>query len=165
MDWKNLTLQSILKMNKEKLIFLFCGGLLLFILSIPADSDSLAKRKSEQAVSDHVERAQTEPAWAASYEEELEARVSEILAGVDGVGEVEVMVVLKETRETEVFYPISGTEKDKEIYPEVTGIIISADGGGNTIVKTEISEAMEALFDLPAHKIKVLKRVKKESEE
>ena len=35
MDWKKEKLQSIWKLNKEKLIFLFCSGLLLFILSIP----------------------------------------------------------------------------------------------------------------------------------
>ena len=56
-------------------------------------------------------------------------------------------------------------DKSSEVrYPELSGIIISADGGGSTVVKTEISEAMEALFGLPSHKIKVLKRVKKESE-
>lgn len=165
MDWRNLTLQSIWKMNKEKLIFLFCGGLLLFVLSIPGDSDSLTGKKSEPASSVHAEAADEEDVQAPSYEAELEARVSDILAGVDGVGEVEVMVVLKKTEEKEVFYSISGNAAESEIYPEVTGIIISADGGGNTLVKTEISEAMEALFGLPAHKIKILKRVKKESEE
>ena len=50
---------------------------------------------------------------------------------------------------------------EKELKPELSGIVISADGGGSTAVKAEISEAMEALFGLPAHKIKVLKRVKK----
>lgn len=49
---------------------------------------------------------------------------------------------------------------EKELTPEVAGIVISADGGGNASVRAEISEAMEALFGLPAHKIKVLKRVK-----
>ena len=49
---------------------------------------------------------------------------------------------------------------DEEIGQEVLGIIISADGGGNSVIKAEISEAMEALFSLPPHKIKVLKRVK-----
>ncbi|WP_249303318.1 stage III sporulation protein AG [Qiania dongpingensis] len=51
----------------------------------------------------------------------------------------------------------------KELCPKVTGIVITAEGGGEATVKAEISEAMEALFDLPAHKIKVLKRVKQES--
>lgn len=48
---------------------------------------------------------------------------------------------------------------EKELKPELSGIVISAEGGGNPVVKAEISAAMEALFGLPAHKIKVLKRV------
>ena len=59
---------------------------------------------------------------------------------------------------------ISGTGENtpviaKELRPELSGIIISAEGGGSLSVKAEISAAMEALFGLPAHKIKVLKRV------
>ena len=48
---------------------------------------------------------------------------------------------------------------EKELAPEISGIVISAQGGGNASVQKEISEAMQALFGLPAHKIKVLKRV------
>lgn len=47
---------------------------------------------------------------------------------------------------------------EKELKPEIEGIVISATGGDNATVKAEISAAMEALFDVPAHKIKVLKR-------
>lgn len=57
----------------------------------------------------------------------------------------------------------NGSEKEpiveKELCPAVEGIVISAQGGGSASVKTEISEAMQALFNIPAHKIKVLKRV------
>lgn len=55
----------------------------------------------------------------------------------------------------------SGQEEallETELYPEVSGIVISAQGGGTPAVQNEITEAMEALFGLPAHKIKVLKR-------
>ena len=48
---------------------------------------------------------------------------------------------------------------EKELQPEISGIVISAAGGGSSVIKAEISEAMEALFNIPAHKIKVLKRV------
>lgn len=47
---------------------------------------------------------------------------------------------------------------EKEVYPEISGIVISAEGGGDPKVRSEIAAAMEALFGLPAHKIKVLKR-------
>ena len=38
MEWKNGTLRSMLKGNKEKVIFLFCSGLLLFVISLPIES-------------------------------------------------------------------------------------------------------------------------------
>ncbi len=130
-----------------------------------------------------------------SYEAELEQRVQEILKNVEGVGKVDVMIVLKSSGEkvvqvdgknshslTEEQDSTGGTRRienqeqeqntvmvsgngenvpviAKELRPELSGIIISAEGGGNPAIQSEISAAMEALFGLPAHKIKVLKRV------
>jgi len=210
-------------MSKEKLIFLFCSGLLLFVISIPNGDGKAAPAaagapgtvqggggtdSSQTPTADSAEPAagtstiQEAPLpsfggakTAQTYESELEERIRQILAGVDGVGEVDVMVVLKSSREKVLHVDkntsVSSTEErngdgtsrivkqqelsestvtenqsqtpvvEKELSPEVAGIIISADGGGSAAVKAEISEAMEALFGLPAHKIKVLKRVKK----
>ncbi len=130
-----------------------------------------------------------------SYEAELEQRVREILKNVEGVGKVDVMIVLKSSGEKVVQVDgknshslteeqdsaggirkienqeqeqntvmVSGNGENvpviaKELRPELSGIIISAEGGGNPAIQSEISAAMEALFGLPAHKIKVLKRV------
>ncbi len=48
---------------------------------------------------------------------------------------------------------------EKKLFPEIGGVVVSADGGASPSVQAEISAAAEALFDLPSHKIKVLKRV------
>lgn len=146
--------------------------------------------------------AQAEPAAAkvgneSLYEAQLEARVKEILKNADGVGKVDVMIVLKSSEE-KVYRVDKNTstsdnnEKDsqgglrtsqsiqlqestvmagggssqgsapfleKELRPEISGIVVSAQGGGSPVVKAEISAALEALFGLPPHKIEVLKRV------
>ena len=132
-----------------------------------------------------------------SYEAGLEKRIASILSSVDGVGAVDVMVVLRSsgekvlrvdraessdtTRETDsaggtreasssqweenTVFAGQGTGSgaspvvEKELLPEISGIIISAQGGGSPALQSEISQAMEALFGLPPHKIKVLKRV------
>lgn len=145
MEWKRGTLRSLLKLNKEKLIFLFCSGLLLFVLALPGEKtvDSETVEISTVNKKEDTEKSQ---------EEELEQRVQHILQGVEGVGEADVMVSLSSEKSVSMF--------EEEPVREVLGIIISADGGGSSVVKTEISEAMEALFGLPSHKIKVLKRVK-----
>ena len=147
---------------------------------------------------DSVYPASASAGGEGSYETQMENRIKNILKSVDGVGKVDVMVVLKSSSEKVVHVDRSTNssttqEKDsgggtrdvvnnqsqestvlsgsgsgssgnspiieKELSPELSGIIISAEGGGSPTVKAEISEAMEALFGLPPHKIKVLKRV------
>ncbi len=44
----------------------------------------------------------------------------------------------------------------REILPQVSGIAVVAQGGKSAVVKSEISSMLQALFGLPAHKIKVL---------
>lgn len=129
-----------------------------------------------------------------TYEQQLEARLKELLSHVEGVGEVEVMIVLKsseeriwrtdrnssssstqetdsnggtrdvrnqELSETTILSGQNGTQEpllEKELKPEVSGVVVTATGGGSPSVQAEISAAVEALFDVPSHKIKVLKR-------
>lgn len=48
----------------------------------------------------------------------------------------------------------------KELQPEVEGILVVAEGGGNENVVNEITYAVQVLFDVPVHKIKVVKMSK-----
>lgn len=195
------------KMGKDKWLILLAAGMLLLILTFPS-GPGLTKKTESEAGGNQAALKQgivTEPAdgqalpaaagAAKSYEEEQEARVKKLLRNVEGVGEVDVMIVLKSSEEkvlrvdqdtsgssTEEQDASGGTRKvtseerkestiltgsgentapivEKEIRPEIEGIVISAQGGGSPTVKAEISNAMEALFNLPPHKIKVLKRV------
>lgn len=45
----------------------------------------------------------------------------------------------------------------KETVPEIEGVVVLAEGGGNSEIKKEIMEAVQALFNIKAHKIKVMK--------
>lgn len=45
---------------------------------------------------------------------------------------------------------------NKELLPVIKGVVVVAEGGGDTYVKTEITEAVLALFPVEAHRIKVL---------
>ena len=230
MDWKKDKLKSIWKLNKEKLIFLFCAGMLLFLVSLPAEGNGAGADGSEAgaagigsggAKADGAGADWIGTSWGSSardsapdmgrtrsgaggregqdggsgvspsYEEELEARIGRLLSQVEGVGEADVMVVLKSSEErvyrvdqNQMVSQLDGNEDsqgekrqelsestvlagqdqepvvEKELRPEISGIVISAEGGGSAVVRAEVSEAMEALFGLPQHKIKVLKRVK-----
>ena len=56
------------------------------------------------------------------------------------------------------------TDKDgnpyvvKTLQPEVEGVLVVAEGAGDSIVKKNISEAVQVLFGLDAHRIKVAKK-------
>ncbi|MDF2472419.1 MAG: hypothetical protein K0R21_201 [Anaerocolumna sp.] len=45
----------------------------------------------------------------------------------------------------------------QELEPEVAGIVVIAQGGDNPEIMTEIVDAVQVLFNVPAHKVKVMK--------
>jgi stage III sporulation protein AG len=122
--------------------------------------------------------ASSSPSSAASLtsradcETALEARVRSILEHVEGIGIVDVMIVQAPEKDSgsdyasvktgsSLFGDLSGLSSSESESSDaaIQGIIISAEGGASPTIQAEISEAMQALFGLPAHKIKVLKRV------
>ena len=148
------------------------------ILALPSGS------RGVQKIQDHdgVLASQGTGKREKPYEEQLEDRVKKLLSTVEGVGKVDVMIVLSSSEETQEEDPDGGTRRavsreqsettvmtgsgtdiapvvEKEIMPQIQGIVVSAQGGGNAVIKEEISAALEALFHVPRHKIRVLKRV------
>lgn len=66
----------------------------------------------------------------------------------------------RESSESTVFSQSDGNETpfvNKEILPKIDGVLIVAEGGADAGVRKNISEAVEALFGLDAHKIKIVK--------
>jgi stage III sporulation protein AG len=45
----------------------------------------------------------------------------------------------------------------RENMPEIEGVIVAAQGGGDGTVEADITSAIEALLGVAAHKIKVMK--------
>ena len=68
----------------------------------------------------------------------LESRLENVLGQMSGVGDVSVMITYKEDE-------------------KVQGVAIVAEGGDNAIVVRNITEVVQALFNVDSHKIKVIK--------
>ena len=46
----------------------------------------------------------------------------------------------------------------KEVAPEVEGVVILAQGGDDPVVEQEITQAVQALFGIDTHKIRIMKK-------
>ena len=79
----------------------------------------------------------------------LESRLEELLSNVEGVGEVEVIIMTGDEGNTDGF---SISSKN-----EVTGVLVAAQGAGSAVTVQNIQQAIMALFQIDAHKIRVMK--------
>lgn len=74
--------------------------------------------------------------------------------------------VSENTVEEETIYVENGDETypyiQKEKLPTVEGVVVVAEGGGNSVVVSNISESVKALLPVEAHRIKVVKMCSKE---
>lgn len=74
--------------------------------------------------------------------------------------------VTEEQREETTVYTENGQEKipyiQKEELPTIEGVVVVAEGGGNSRMISQISETIQALFPVEAHKIKVVEMSSKE---
>ena len=79
----------------------------------------------------------------------LESRLEELLSNVEGVGEVEVIIMTGDEGNTESF-SISGNN-------EVTGVLVAAQGAGSAVTVQNIQQSIMALFQIDANKIRIMK--------
>jgi stage III sporulation protein AG len=83
----------------------------------------------------------------------MELHLQETLEAMEGVGHVRVMITWKE--ETEGTSDVFSVSKDGE--SAVQGILVVAQGGGDSLVRQSILQSLQALFSLEAHKITIVK--------
>ena len=77
---------------------------------------------------------------------DLEMKLEDLLKNVEGVGNVKVMLM---TESGQGLYGSGGNE--------VTGVMIVAEGADNSVTVRKIQEAVMALFQIDAHKIRIMK--------
>ena len=80
---------------------------------------------------------------------QLEEKLEALLSSVEGVGKVQVILMIGEEEDDGGFYH-SGEQK-------VTGVLIAAQGADDGVISQNIVQAVMALFQVEAHKIKIMK--------
>lgn len=172
---------EIRKIKKDKWLIILLVGLLLVVIAMPVSDIKSDQTQDEQQVQ------KAENASEDTYADALETRLENALAKVEGVGNVKVMITLASSSEkvvekdremtsevqegesgekntssseTAVYANGNGEEMPyvkQELSPRIEGVLVIADGGDNAIVIENITEAVQALFGVDTHKIKVMK--------
>ena len=123
--------------GKQQWILLLLLGLLLTVAAMPVSrrtNETTTVQKNILDTGSQVEKSQ------------VEQKLADLLESVEGVGKVKVMVM---------------TGGNKSIYlseeTEITGVLIAAEGAGDPVTVQNIQQAVMALFQVDAHKIKIMK--------
>lgn len=172
---------EIRKIKKDKWLIVFLAGLLLVVIALPVSDTKSGQSQQVQKVQ------QTKNTSEDAYTGEMEARLENALEHVKGVGKVKVMITLASSSEkvvekdremtsdvqegdgggkntssseTAVYANGNGEETPyvkQELSPRIEGVLVIAEGGDNAVVIENITEAVQALFGVDTHKIKVMK--------
>ena len=166
-----LRLQDI---GLPKILVIVAVGIVLLVLSLPGTGGSQKKIGKQENSSDVTsEEASEQIALDAmeQYNKKIEKELCELLRKVDGVGDVQVMITLASSEERVTLQNDSATtesvlvRKDGQdtpylvqiLTPEIEGVVVVASGADSGQTDTEIIAAVQALFPVQAHKIRVMK--------
>jgi stage III sporulation protein AG len=157
---------------KTVLCMIFSVGIIFMIMG-----DSFTSKKNENT--DTIKNISEEETY-----DDMEKKLEELLGCVKGAGKVKVMITYSEgarkvaaqnTKKEEsisqdeqtlveenTYFVLDGGSEDgalvlTEYSPVVSGVVIVAQGGDDVNVKSALSKAAQALLNVPAHKVEVLK--------
>lgn len=209
--------------NKNNLLIIVLLGVLLMVIAIPVDTAGTGGKSTSgrndnssyqtkntgtgyqaggtaaytaagDGTAGYDETAGTGYVWEQElYIKEMEAKAESLLSGVNGAGQVKVMITLRASSEqvVEKDMPVTRSQtseqdsqggsrmvsefatEDATVYrkgngyeepyvvktlsPSVEGVVVVAEGAGNGEVSKNLSEAVQILFGVEAHRVKVLK--------
>jgi len=164
--WKGLFRPENKKMRSNILLALLLGVLLLAAgRGFSAEEKEVLPQSAVKETSDR----------------ETEQRMAEILSKVQGAGQVDVMLTYRQTEEKTIARNETREEDGESLRMEETavllededgatapviltetgpiaeGVVIAAQGADQPMVAAALSQAAQALLDVPAHKVAILK--------
>lgn len=179
--------------TKETMLILFLSGILIFVILLPTGNSgsSYISRKNQKnnvntdtAGSVQTGESEKNETFLDDYRRGLERELEEFLSSVAGVGEVKVLIYMKNSQEyiVEKDIPMSNSvngenselrKEETTVYttnesgnevpfvtqtkrPAVDGVVISAEGASNEAVKLQIVRLVMALYGVEANKVEVL---------
>lgn len=143
-----LRLQDI---GLPKLLLVVVAGIALLVLSLPSGWTGGSADRSDRDKSSGTVDGSTEAATAMeAYTDKKEKQLEKILEKVQGIGQVDVMITLDSAEEKTKLLENTRVQR-------VEGVLVVAEGAGEAKTDAEIIRAVQALFSLEPHKIRVMK--------
>lgn len=167
---KHEFLQKIMDSRYNKYIFLILIIGIVFVLFTGG-------QKKDKTVKPEV------PAVDITQEE---TRLAGIISDIKGVGDVSVMITYYGSVEKDLAYETKSSQTSrentgvltenidkqavmtsgqptvvKEVYPEVKGVVVTAEGASDITVRNNIKEAVQSALGVASHKICVFEKQKK----
>ena len=144
---------------KNKWLLLLLAGLLLLVIALPVSEPE--NRKTKEAETDTVK----EEDYASMAEAKLEKVLITLSSSSEKIVEKDKETSKDETQRTSSETTVYEETTDrgqtpyvaKELTPAVEGVVVLCEGGDEPVVVQQITEAVEALFPVESHKIKVVK--------
>lgn len=151
---------SLKKWDKQQWMILLLLGLILLVMAIPTKkiSQTASQKKTGSsgtlagsALNDNLYGSSNQDTGILTEKAVLEQQLEQLLQQVEGIGQVKVMLMLESTADTMTSFSAQNPSVS------IQGVLIAAQGGDNSVVVRNIQEAVMALFQVEAHKIKVMK--------
>lgn len=151
---------SLKKWDKQQWMILLLLGLILLVMAIPTKkiSQTVSQKKTGSkdtmagnGIYENLYGNSNEDAQVLTEKAVLEQQLEQLLQQVEGIGQVKVMLMLENSADTMTSFSSQNPSVS------IQGVLIAAQGGDNSVVVRNIQEAVMALFQVEAHKIKVMK--------
>lgn len=167
--WKGLFRPENKKMRSNVFLALLIGVLLLAAGRLFSTEEEV--NQTQRSVAENIHSA----------DRRTEERMAEIFSKVEGAGQVDVMLTYRQTEEKTIAHNETREESGEtlrteetavlledgngatqpliltEAGPVVEGVVIAAQGADSPTVAAALNQAAQALLDVPAHKVAVLK--------
>lgn len=90
-----------------------------------------------------------------AYTEELNARLTDILSGIDGVGELRVFLTMENAGENR--YQNNTDRRTEQVTPVVRGVVVVCEGGDDPIVSSRVLDAVTKSLSVSSDKVCITK--------
>ena len=184
---KERVFAAVRGMKREQWLICGLAGLLLLVIAVPVKQKEQKKTQEEVTVqSQEPTDDQIRQSYEKQLESVLSqvegVGAVQVAVAMESTGKKQVEKDSPEDTSTSSEKGDSGTERTSQTvttgettvyedtgdggqipyissstYPEIRGVIVVAQGGGNPVIVQQIQEAVMALFHVEAHEIKVLK--------